>query len=483
MVAIVVTQYYSIKGVIREKYQSQQRLVEENILQTVNYINNAYQIAEKQLDQEMKEYSYSMIEKYQISPDVDNWNLTELKNKFTGYDIYLINNNLKVIRTTYQKDLGLDFSKFGSFSTVLRRRLAGSSFSVDRIDLSTQTGEIKKYSYIPTPDHKYLFELSININDKYPSLKELDMFKDATLLTEQYKIVKEISFYSVEPLKHNAAKLRSSIKPYLKPDLPEIEERLAGQTVVKNSVQSQVVNRDGKKYTYKFFPALVSENRSEEGWNSYVVGIVYDNQVMQEELNKHRCLFIIDFLLMLIFFSAFIAVISYLLHKFEYQAHHDKLTGLANRKLLEEEFISLKNKADKTNGKLVVAFLDIDKFKEINDTFGHAVGDTVLKTVAARMKYSLKAKDSLARLGGDEFVIVLSELESQTDILNILQRLLNNLKEPILINETKFEITFSVGVSIYPIGGEKFNDLIIKSDLAMYRAKQSQQDFEFADWI
>lgn len=154
MVAIVVTQYYSIKGVIREKYQSQQRLVEENILQTVNYINNAYQIAEKQLDQEMKEYSYSMIEKYQISPDVDNWNLTELKNKFTGYDIYLINNNLKVIRTTYQKDLGLDFSKFGSFSTVLRRRLAGSSFSVDRIDLSTQTGEIKKYSYIPTPDHK-----------------------------------------------------------------------------------------------------------------------------------------------------------------------------------------------------------------------------------------------------------------------------------------------------------------------------------------
>jgi len=405
-----------------------------------------------------------------------NWNLEELQQQFSGYDIYIVDQDLEIIKTTYQEDLGLDFSRFGSFATVLRQRMAGSEFEVDRIDLSTQTGEIKKYSYMPSPDNQYLFELSVSIEDQYPSFQSLNLFKDATALTEEYAIVEDISFYSVEPLEHQVAKLRNSKKPYLNPDVPEFEEELARQAVLQNDLQSSQGENGNNDLRYRFFPVLVSDQENEQGWNSYVVGITYNDQIMQVEIAEHRRLFVVNIILLAVLFASFIAVVVYLLKKFEHQAYHDKLTGLANRKYFTEEFEALKQKADSSGSNIGLIFIDIDQFKAINDNYGHDVGDRVLESIAAKMKNNLKGEDILARMGGDEFLVALSDLNSKSEIIKVAKRLIKKLNGDLIIGDRKIKISVSGGVSFYPDESRELEILIKNADAAMYKAKRADDD-------
>jgi len=476
---ISIANYQSTKEVIREKYESRQLMIERNILQTINNINDSYKIAEEQLNEEMREYSQVMINKYKNNPNVNEWDLQKLKERFEGYNIYIINDNLKVIRTTFEKDLGLDFSKYKSFAKILRDRLNGDTFVVDRLDLATQTGEIKKYSYMPTPDNKYLLELSINAQHKFPSLKNLDLFGDASQLTEEYNLIEEISFFSVEPIDYEVAKLRSSKKPYLEPDVAEVEDELARKAILNKESQSKTIKNNGNEYTYKFFPALFADREDRDGgWNSYVVALKYDNQVMQQEIAKHRGLFSLNIILMLIVFISFISVVVYLLNKFEYQAYHDQLTGLAGRKLFEEKFEKQKNKAKGNSNKFAILFLDIDKFKRINDEYGHNIGDHVLKNIAVRLKSNLKSKDCLARLAGDEFVIMIADLGSKEQAEEIGYRILKVFDEPIVIEGQQLKINISGGISIYPEDGKELENLIKNADYAMYQAKKGEKDLE-----
>jgi len=478
MIYIFSTQYANIVMVIEDKYNSRQELVENNIIQTVNYIDDAYKIAEKQLNKEMKEYSEEMIEKYQKDQDVMAWDLDELQRSFDGYDIYIINKDLKIIRTTYAEDLGLDFSEFGNFATILENRMNENIFEVDRFDLSTQAGEIKKYSYMPSPDHEYLFELSVSIEGRYPSFDSLNIFKDATNLTEKYDVVKNISFYSVELLDYGVAELRNTERPFLNPDVPDFKEELARQAVINNTVQKSTDTLDGIEYIYRFFPALISNQTNEQGWNSYVVGITYNNEIMQDEINKHKGMFIINILLIGILFTSFIIIVIYILREFEYQANHDSLTELSNRKYFVGEFNKLKGRVDADHSKIGIIFIDIDKFKEINDIYGHDIGDQVLKNIATRIKNNLKDKDLKARMGGDEFLLGLVGLNSKEKIVKVTNRLINELKVPLKIDGKEIIVSVSAGMSIYPDDSDVLEELIINADTAMYKAKKENQDLE-----
>lgn len=478
MVYLFSTQYSNIQAVVEDKYDIQQQLVEKNILQTVQFINDAYKIAEQQLNQEMREYSVEMVEKYKVDPLVMEWDLAELQARFTGYDIYVVNDDLKVVRTTYTDDLGLDFSGFGSFATILRERMAGDEFVVDRVDLSTQAGDIKKYSYMPSPDNRYVFELSVSIEDQYPSFQSLNLFKDASSLTEEYEMVEDIGFYSVEPLRYGVAKLRNTKRPYLDPDVPEFQEELARQAVIQNTTQQETRVLAGIQQRHRFFPALIGNQENGQGWNSYVVGIVYNDQVMRDEIGEHRRLFVVNVLLLAVLFISFIAVVLYLLKDFEYQAHHDKLTGLANRKYFSEEFKKLKNKAVLSQGPVGILFIDIDNFKVINDTYGHDVGDEVLKSLAARMVNSLKEKDLKTRMGGDEFIVALAGLSSRDQTMDVARRLIDDLKKPVFINGIEIPIGLSAGLSFFPDDGSELEGLIKQADSAMYRAKRDERDLE-----
>jgi diguanylate cyclase (GGDEF)-like protein len=472
MIYAVSSQYTDTREVIEEKYRNQQQLVEKNILQTVNYIDDAYAIAEQQLNQEMREYSQELVAEYRKNPDVMSWDLDDLQERFPGYDIYIVDENLTIISTTYEDDLGLDFSTFGSFATILRERLAGDQFEVDRLDLSTQAGVIKKYSYMPSPDNQYLFELSVSIEERYPSFQSLNLFRDATSLTEEYEVVEDIGFYSVEPLRFGVAKLRNSKRPYLNPDVPEFEEELARQAVINGSMQRSTRSIDGTQRSYRFFPALVSDPNSEQGWNSYVVGIVYNDQVMQQEIADHRYLFMINIISISLLLTTFIAVVVYLLRKFEYQAHHDKLTGLANRKHFAEAFNRLRNRAHADGSKVGVVFIDVDKFKEINDSHGHDTGDAVLTNIAAKMKNHLKEKDLKARMGGDEFLVALADVSSRSEITEIANRLIAELNTPLSIDGRIIPFTVSGGYSLYPDDADDLETLLKNADTAMYVEKR-----------
>ncbi|MFW6229378.1 MAG: diguanylate cyclase domain-containing protein [Halanaerobium sp.] len=479
IIIISYINYQSTRELIESKYEDRQQLVEKNILNTINQIDTSYKIAESHLNEEMKEYSQIMLEKYRDNPEVQEWDLEELKDRFEDYEIYIVNRDLEVIKTTYQPDSGLEFSQFPNFARVLEERLKGDSFAVDRLDISTQAGDLKKYSYMPTPDNQYLLELSINIQKRYSELEDLDMFKDAKELISDYNIVEEISFYRVETNQQSVGKLRSEQEPYLDPDISELETELAVDAVRTNQTQTRINQVNNNNYNYKFFPALISDQTAEEAdWAHYVVGIQYNNSSKQAEISHHRNLFLINGLIMIAVLLFFMGVLISLIQDFEYQAYHDQLTGLANRELFGKLFTKLKNKVRKNDDKqLAMLFLDIDNFKEINDRFGHDTGDQVLKKIAERLEKNLRPRDKLSRMGGDEFVIIIPEIDSSRKVIQIAERIIEEFNRPLIIGESKLFISLSLGISLYPEHGNKLEELIQKADDSMYKAKQKQENF------
>ncbi|MCU7835724.1 MAG: EAL domain-containing protein [gamma proteobacterium symbiont of Taylorina sp.] len=156
----------------------------------------------------------------------------------------------------------------------------------------------------------------------------------------------------------------------------------------------------------------------------------------------------------------------------EYIAHHDSLTSLPNRVLLIDRLKQNMLQTKRRKLKLAVAYLDLDGFKEINDTYGHDVGDQLLLTLASLMKQILRESDTIARLGGDEFVALMPDLAATADSLPFLNRLLEVTSQPIQINDVLLQISASVGVTYYPQTEESDADTLLRqADQAMYQAK------------
>jgi diguanylate cyclase (GGDEF)-like protein/PAS domain S-box-containing protein len=156
-----------------------------------------------------------------------------------------------------------------------------------------------------------------------------------------------------------------------------------------------------------------------------------------------------------------------------HQAHHDLLTGLPNRLLLEDRMQQSLAQAARYGHQAAVLCLDLDGFKQINDTFGHAAGDVCLQQVVARISARLRAVDTFARTGGDEFVIILGELANRNSALMVARSMLESVRQPIEADGLSFDVSASIGISIYPDDGTDAAELRRSADAAMYRAKQS----------
>lgn len=173
-------------------------------------------------------------------------------------------------------------------------------------------------------------------------------------------------------------------------------------------------------------------------------------------------------------FVAVFADISSLKHaqaRLDYQAHHDPLTGLPNRTLFESRLLAALNGQQENGGQGAVLFLDLDRFKHINDSLGHPVGDLLLKGIAVRLREQLRDIDTVARLGGDEFIILLPGLQQPSDAEHIAQKLLNCFAAPFQAGEHEFFISASIGTSLYPQDGCDVATLVKNADAAMYRSK------------
>jgi diguanylate cyclase (GGDEF)-like protein/PAS domain S-box-containing protein len=160
-------------------------------------------------------------------------------------------------------------------------------------------------------------------------------------------------------------------------------------------------------------------------------------------------------------------------NQLQQMAHYDQLTSLPNRVLLADRLSRSLAQAKRTSNLLVVCFLDLDGFKGVNDEYGHDVGDDLLVTVANRLTTELRDSDTVARIGGDEFVILLGDIEDKQHITPTLDRINHVIAESIIIDELKFDITASIGVTIYPLDDSDSDTLLRHADLAMYEAKQS----------
>lgn len=161
-------------------------------------------------------------------------------------------------------------------------------------------------------------------------------------------------------------------------------------------------------------------------------------------------------------------------------AHHDVLTGLPNRSLLLDRLDQALTQMARSRHRLAMMFIDLDRFKDVNDTLGHAVGDQLLKHVAGRLRAAVRAVDTVARLGGDEFVIVLHEIERSDDAVLVAEKIISTLGEAINIEGHALLATPSIGISISPDDGQDAYLLMRNADAAMYQAKaKGRNNFQF----
>ena len=165
------------------------------------------------------------------------------------------------------------------------------------------------------------------------------------------------------------------------------------------------------------------------------------------------------------------------------QAHYDELTGLPNRFLFKDRFEQAIERAKRNDVQVSILFLDLDRFKSVNDSLGHEMGDLLLKEVGNRFLNCVRAYDSVARFGGDEFVIILSDvlpehIHEQSALM--AERIIKSLEEPIVINEREFFVSPSIGIAIYPQDGRNYDEMLKRADTAMYQAKkQSSASYRF----
>jgi diguanylate cyclase (GGDEF)-like protein/PAS domain S-box-containing protein len=161
-------------------------------------------------------------------------------------------------------------------------------------------------------------------------------------------------------------------------------------------------------------------------------------------------------------------------------ANHDSLTGLPNRRLFMELIRYGLAEAHRNRKKIGFLFLDLDRFKGVNDSLGHEAGDDLLKTVAERLKTAVRKADTVARIGGDEFSILLTDIDCPADIIEIVRKILAALRDTCFIAGKEFHITTSMGISIFPDDSDDIATLFRYADIALYRAKdRGRNTFEF----
>ena len=175
-----------------------------------------------------------------------------------------------------------------------------------------------------------------------------------------------------------------------------------------------------------------------------------------------------------------VAIVKRSLQQLDHLAHHDTLTGLPNRLLLQDRLSHAIHRANRENGKLAVLFLDIDRFKNINDTLGHTAGDQLLVLVAKRLSSLIREGDTVARLGGDEFMIIMEDYKVPEDARVVADKVLHSTDQAFHVQGQELFVTTSIGISLYPDDGITVDKLVRNSDAAMYQAKEKgKNNYQF----
>jgi diguanylate cyclase len=168
------------------------------------------------------------------------------------------------------------------------------------------------------------------------------------------------------------------------------------------------------------------------------------------------------------------------LQTMEYLAYHDVLSDLPNRRLFEDRLSMAMHQAKRKDHRVAVLFMDLDKFKNINDTLGHAFGDELIRSVAERLKSCIREGDTLSRQGGDEFTLLLNNIEQATDVLSVVKRIQQKMQERFVLFDQELLVTTSIGIAMYPEDATDSETLMKHADIAMYKAKETgRNNYQF----
>ncbi|MCB1959943.1 MAG: EAL domain-containing protein [Rhodocyclaceae bacterium] len=248
--------------------------------------------------------------------------------------------------------------------------------------------------------------------------------------------------------------------------------RITGYTVEEVVGRTPALLRSGR-HDASFYAAMWESIRRAGAWQGDIWNRRKDGHIFAERLSisaVHNAAGQI---------SHYVAVFSDVTEariqeaRFAHMAQHDALTGLANRSLMEDRLAQALRRADRSNHPLALLFLDLDHFKTVNDTFGHAVGDALLKAVAVRLLACVRASDSVGRQAGDEFLILLPELDDARQAGQVAGKIIAELARPFAIGEHPVSTSFSIGIALFPNDASDADTLRQHADTALYHAKAS----------
>ncbi|AFZ03550.1 CHASE2 domain-containing protein [Calothrix sp. PCC 6303] len=257
--------------------------------------------------------------------------------------------------------------------------------------------------------------------------------------------------------------------PKYQADIFRSQDDLVFQTQQSYEHEEEFTNSQGNMY-------LISTKRSlhkDAAGNLYLVGVIRDiteHKLKEEELKRaaaelHRSN----------------AELKEQEDRLRYLAYHDPLTALPNRKFFEEQLQESLKWSQENNLLLGLLFIDLDGFKQVNDTLGHEMGDRLLITISKRLSHCLRGSDTVSRLGGDEFTVILPAIPKVEIVAKVAEKILLSIGEPIILNGEKAAVSASIGISIYPFNSQDSEILIKQADAAMYRAKHfGKSRYEFA---
>jgi diguanylate cyclase (GGDEF)-like protein/PAS domain S-box-containing protein len=226
------------------------------------------------------------------------------------------------------------------------------------------------------------------------------------------------------------------------------------------------------RHDKQFYAAMWSAIRESGHWQGEVWSRRKNGEVYPQWLNVSKVRNDADVITHYVGVFSDITNIKRSEERLEYLAHHDPLTGLPNRLLLTARIDHAMERARRRQNQIALLFLDVDRFKNINDTLGHPAGDDLLKIVGQRLSDCVRGEDTVARLGGDEFVVVAEDIAEAQGASLIAQRLLEALSRPLDLEGQETAVTASIGIALYPADGGDAKSLLKNADAAMYQAKQ-----------
>lgn len=474
LTAAYYVNYRTTVGIIRSEHKSKIDLVELGLYNEIAYTEAVNQIVEKEIHATMERHSKALVELYGRNPAVMEWDLYALKAEFDDMDIYIIDKELKVIASTLLDEIGLDFNAYPRYASLLKQRIAGDAFEADAINFSFHDGELKTYSYIPTPDHEYLLELSVNIRELHPEVELLNISNLMGDMRRRYPFIEEINIFRFEGVSNTIVEVnqkRDDPSPFAGVFQDQLEcIRYVSET---GEVRERTFVLDGNQYTLHYVPfEHVADGPRLTWWRPYVLEILFNDQSMVDVINDQKRVYVYSFVITTVLYFSLILGLYYGVSAMRTMAYTDYLTRLPNRKKFEEELQSKLKEMSRKGTLLAVFFFDLNGFKALNDKYGHSFGDRLLQRIARRVVAKKGKNWFAARLGGDEFVGFVHDLHSMDDVEKAAKHLHQMFDQPFTIDSHKIPVSVSIGFSVSEGSDNSVEKLVFEADQAMYKAKR-----------